>query len=320
METNSKDTLSWLHGLEELLAFTGSNSRDYVHFYLSLNYADDPYAPLKRLISHANENIDNTLDFARAITFILSAFESISTDSDKELNLTEWSKISQLMNPREDLFLKLNKYFRNYTSNDDVAVISDAFSRSQVRSKVWLVQELSTIQEKFNNILIIASWFGQLVKTFENYIDFDTVRCMDIDKNACNTSDTIFNFDNIENYKVKSSSMDINIVQLHKNGYELDLENFSTRKVVKEKFLPNLIINTSSEHMTEEWFNQIRFKEMESNPIIAIQSNNLFEIPEHVNCVHSVDHMKKKFPMKEILFEGELQLKGYKRFMLIGRP
>ena len=30
--------------------------------------------------------------------------------------------------------------------------------------------------------------------------------------------------------------------------------------------------------------------------------------------------MKKIFPMEEVLYEGELQLKGYKRVMLIGRP
>ena len=72
--------------------------------------------------------------------------------------------------------------------------------------------------------------------------------------------------------------------------------------------------------MTEEWYNQIRFKSLESDPIVAIQSNNMFEVKEHINCVYSIDHMKKKFPMKEILFEGELQLKGYKRVMLIGKP
>jgi len=72
--------------------------------------------------------------------------------------------------------------------------------------------------------------------------------------------------------------------------------------------------------MTETWFDAIRFKEVESNPIVVIQSNNLFDIEEHVNCVYSIDHMKKKFPMREILYEGELQLQGYKRIMLIGRP
>ena len=81
-----------------------------------------------------------------------------------------------------------------------------------------------------------------------------------------------------------------------------------------------MVINTSAEHMTEDWFHQLRFKNLESNPIVAIQSNNMFDGDGHINCVYSSDHMKKKFPMKEVLFEGELQLKGYKRVMLIGRP
>jgi hypothetical protein len=146
------------------------------------------------------------------------------------------------------------------------------------------------------------------------------MRIVEVDKSACETSDYIFNLSNLENYKVKSVFADINNLTLHKNGYEWEVRNFREETGYNEKFLPNLIINTSAEHMSEEWYNQIRFKNIESNPIVAIQSNNLFDIPEHINCVHSVDHMKKKFPMREILFEGELQLKGYKRVMLIGRP
>jgi hypothetical protein len=33
-----------------------------------------------------------------------------------------------------------------------------------------------------------------------------------------------------------------------------------------------------------------------------------------------MSEMKKKFPMTRLLYEGVLQLTGYKRFMLIGRP
>jgi len=130
----------------------------------------------------------------------------------------------------------------------------------------------------------------------------------------------VFNLSNLENYKVKSILADINNLILHKNGYEWEVKNFKDDTAFLEKFTPNLIINTSAEHMTEEWYNQIRFKGLESDPIVAIQSNNMFEVTEHINCVYSIDHMKKKFPMREILFEGELQLKGYKRVMLIGRP
>ena len=60
--------------------------------------------------------------------------------------------------------------------------------------------------------------------------------------------------------------------------------------------------------MDEQWFYNIK-----QNSIIAIQSNNLFDIEEHVNCVTSVDAMKKKFKLSEILYEGELELPGYKK-------
>jgi len=202
----------------------------------------------------------------------------------------------------------------------DQSIIHDAMSRSQMKSKIWLVDELIKIKPAFSNVAVMAGWFGQLKFIFDNKLSFEKMRIIELDKVACEVSDYIFNLPELENYRVKSVCVDINNLTLHKNGYEWDVENFKDGTKYGEKFLPDLIINTSAEHMTEEWFHQIRFKELESNPIVAIQSNNLFDIPEHINCVHSVDHMKKKFPMKEILFEGELQLKGYKRVMLIGRP
>lgn len=205
-------------------------------------------------------------------------------------------------------------------SNIERTVINDAFSRSQIRSKVWLINELLSIDYNYDNILVMAGWFGQLKAIYEKQCTYAKMRILEIDKFACETSDYVFNLSNLENYKVKSVNADINNLVLHKNGYEWDVENFRDGTKYSEKFLPNLIINTSAEHMKEDWFFQIKFKELETDPIVAIQSNNLFDIDEHINCVHSVEHMKKKFPMREILYQGELQLKGYKRVMLIGRP
>ena len=217
----------------------------------------------------------------------------------------------------DKIFRGINNLFK---SDADRNAINDAFSRSQIKSKLWLVEELFNIDPNYDNVLVMAGWFGQLKGIYEKKLLYAKMRILEIDKFACETSDYVFNLSNLENYKVKSVNADINNLTLHKNGYEWDVENFKEGTKYSEKFLPNLIINTSAEHMTDEWYKQIRFKDMESNPIVAIQSNNLFDIPEHINCVHSVDHMKKKFPMREILFEGELQLKGYKRVMLIGRP
>jgi hypothetical protein len=219
--------------------------------------------------------------------------------------------------PKDKIFRGLASYIKN---NEEKDAIHDALSRSQMKSKIWLVEELAKIDTNYNNVAVMAGWFGQLKAIYEKKCTYAKMRIVELDKEACETSDYIFNLSNLENYKVKSVNADINNLILHKNGYEWDVENFKEVSKYTEKFLPDLIINTSAEHMTEEWYNQIRFKELESNPIVVLQSNNMFDGEGHINCVHSIDHMKKKFPMKEILFEGELQLKGYKRVMLIGRP
>lgn len=323
METSSKDVLSWLHGLEDFLLFIEqTESAEYVHNFLNLNYSDDKYNTLKKLILTANSKVQPD-EFSKSLTFLLKAFKSIATDSNERIDLDEWTKIAKLVFPDEKIFFQLHRYFRHKDSN--VEIISDAFSRGQVQSKIWLVTELEKVRLTLSNpvykqVLLLAGWYGQLKSLYDKKLTYRKMRILDMDRTACEISDSVFNLYDLEDYKVKSVCADINDLKLYKNGFEFDIENFSTGKVITEKFLPDLIINTSAEHMNEDWFNQIRFKELDGDPIVAIQSNNLFEVPEHINCVHGVDHMRKKFPMREILFEGELQLKGYKRVMLIGRP
>ena len=228
---------------------------------------------------------------------------------------TQLARLDQQF-PNDSIFRGIMSYLK---LNLDSSALQDAFSRSQIKSKIWLIQELANLNLPYHNVLIMAGWFGQLKTIYNQKLAYRKMRVLELDRAACETSDYVFNLSNLDNHKVKSVCADINQLTLHKNGYEWSVENFRDGTTYREKFLPTLIINTSAEHMTEEWFHQLRFKQVDSDPIVAIQSNNLFDIPEHVNCVHSVDHMMKKFPMREILFAGELQLKGYKRVMLIGR-
>ena len=259
---------------------------------------------------------NNEVEFTRNIVKIL--------DSDNvEIALLNYylTTVSE-RNEEDKIFRSINTYRKTH---DDYSPIHDAMSRSQIRSKIWLINELDTVRLQltdtaYYNVLVIAGWFGQLRSIYDRKLTYRKMRFLDIDKSACETSDYIFNLSSLDNYKVKSICADINNVVLYKNGYEWDVENFKENSKFTEKFSPDLIINTSAEHMNEDWYHQIRFKELESNPIVAIQSNNMFDGEGHVNCVHSVNHMKKKFPMKEVLYEGELQLKGYKRVMIIGRP
>jgi len=259
---------------------------------------------------------DNEVEFTRNIVKILDS------DNVEMALLNYYLTTVGERNEEDKIFRSINTYRKTH---DDYSPIHDAMSRSQIRSKIWLIDELAKIKDTvplgcFYNILILAGWFGQLRSIYDKKLTYRKMRFLDIDRSACQTSDYIFNLSDLENYKVKAVCADVNQLNLHKNGYEWEVENFKENTKYIEKYLPDLIVNTSAEHMTEEWFHQIRFKEMESDPIVAIQSNNMFDGEGHINCVYSVDHMKKKFPMKEVLYEGELQLKGYKRVMIIGRP
>jgi hypothetical protein len=305
------DVVQCLHGLELFFEFQQEHElSEHLHEYVSQYYSKDPYPAFKRIITFYKNKLTTEEDFQKSLNFAVQAIK-------KEIDIIDLISCLLRIWPDNEFLKSLHKYGRTV---GNLSVLIDLLSKSQVQSKIWLVTELAKIKTDFKNILILAGWYGQLIKYFNN-ITFDKIKNVELDRTACLISDAVINLKLIQDYKVKSVYADINELILTKKGYELQIENFKNLEQQKfsERFLPDLIINTSSEHMSEEWFNTVRFKELESDPIVVIQSNNLFDIEEHVNCVHSIVHMKKKFPMREILYEGELQLQGYKRMMLIGR-
>lgn len=329
METSGKDTLSWLHGLEDFLKFTDNkDAEDYVRLFLNLNYADDPFFPLKKLLILSQKLNLNEEEYNRSISLFLNSFKAISTDLTSELDLVEWNKVAMTIFPDNDLFSILHKYFRNDQNN--LESISDAFSRGQVQSKIWLVKELEKVGTHFDTVYHLGGWFGQLTWYLNNHITFDKYRNFDIDIDACKISDYVVNLNYLENFKAKSvrlglplwddSDEERNMNWITRTGCEYEIKNYSNGNVFREKTQPDLIINTSAEHMPSIWFDKFVNRPQSTDPLFVIQTNNLFDANGHVNCVHSVDHMIKKFNMSRIEYAGELQLHGYKRFMLIGRP
>jgi hypothetical protein len=277
-------SVHWLHGLEDYFEFAGDDkSNQFVKFLLKLLYADNP--TIKTTDSSSMEEFIYTL-----------------------------RKFSQ-----SDILDILYKYYRQ---EQDSSVLQDAFSRGQVQSKVWLVRELAKTKTEFDMVFVLAGWFGQLTHYFDiGGINYTKARIMDIDPVACGISDNIFNASRLIDYKVKSVEYDITDPdKLYHSGLEYVVKNYQTGTNFTEKTIPDLIINTSAEHFSEDWFHKFVVKNFNTDPLYVIQSNNLFAVQEHVNCVHSIEHMLKKFPMTRLEYSGELQLKGYKRFMLIGRP
>ena len=56
-----------------------------------------------------------------------------------------------------------------------------------------------------------------------------------------------------------------------------------------------------------------------SDRLIILQNNDWFENDQHNNSVNDLAEFAKMYPMRELLFSGELDCTLYKRFMLIGR-
>ena len=316
MSEKQSSTIEWLYGLEDYFDFAGNaEAAEYIRNIVTIFYADNPAAALKKLCVTAFETTDDSEKFSKIINLYFTALQ-------KDFTLLELASNARILFPKEKIFNAIHMYDR---TNPGSVVLNDALSRSQIKSKIWLIEELENVRQKlpdpvYKQVAVFAGWYGQLKSVYDKRLTYRKMRIVELDRLACETSDYIFNLSELENYKVKAVDANINELTLHKNGYEWDVENFKENTKYSEKFLPNLIINTSAEHMSTEWFDQIRFKQLASDPIVAIQSNNYFEVEDHINCVHSIDHMKKKFPMREIYYEGELQLKGYKRVMLIGKP
>ena len=356
--SESVGSAEFLLGVEEYLKYLNEDrTADMIHAFAKCLQQDEKILPLvqtflKYLTSELPESLKDLSDLCHNInkssadlevyrallayvskTLKANGLEDLGIETGKILRSVDqtdlYKFIVKTILAKLDRQFPSDKIFRGISTYNklelDPDALTDALSRSQIKSKIWLVEELEIVRQKlpepvYKHVAIFAGWYGQLKSIYDKKLTYRKIRNVEIDRNACEASDYIFNLPELENYKVKSINANINDLTLHKNGYEWDVENFREGTKYSEKFLPDLIINTSAEHMTEEWYNQIRFKNMDSNPIVAIQSNNLFDISDHINCVHSVDHMKKKFPMREVLYEGELQLKGYKRVMLIGRP
>ena len=192
-----------------------------------------------------------------------------------------------------DLFKNIMNEARN---NPDLL---DSFSPNQFKSKENLINHIKklNILNSESEIVIFGCWYGSiLIPAFYNEVK--RITAIDIDDNAIGIAkNRIFkNYDKID-FIVNDAFV---------------WANKSSR--IKST---NLIINTSCEHM----------QPMKNLPILnninsyfAFQSNNMFDIETHINCVNSIEEFKKQLPSKaKILIEDQIEEDRGIRFTLIGQ-
>ena len=188
----------------------------------------------------------------------------------------------------------------------------DYLSEGQLSSKCWLVDELLRLNLDLGTVFICAGWYGSLATLlFESGIKLDKIRSFDRDSECAWMADTINRPWVIDGWKFKASTLDI-MTMTYPTTYTTTRWNGTTLELTE---MPNTIINTSCEHIDDfdGWFDGIP-----SGKLVVLQNNNYHEISDHVNCVDSLADFDLQSPLTSVLFEGELSLPEYTRYMRIG--
>ena len=183
-------------------------------------------------------------------------------------------------------------------NNYDIKTLMDSISPSQMESKHWLVDNLPIFKNDID-IQLYGGWYGYpMIELLLNQLNVRKITNLDIDEQA--------------------------ILLCQRFSNEKDLKDSVVQKVYDVN-LPyvkdpnaNLVINTSSEHM-QNMKDIINKKEYQKDCCFAIQSNNMFHIHDHINCVNSVDELVEKSGIQKIHYSGTLEMpNGYERYMVIG--
>ena len=172
----------------------------------------------------------------------------------------------------------------------------DAFWSGQLKSKEWLITNLTPFIDKSVTVDIHGGWVGVLASMmFQSTVGdkYGHIRSIDIDP-ECEIVATSMN--KIEEIAGRFAAVTADMCAISSNT--------------------DIIINTSCEHITQNEYD-VWLKALPSNSLIVLQSNN-YEIDEHVRPINSLEGFKKQSNIN-VMWEGELVLPLYTRYMLIGK-
>ena len=224
----------------------------------------------------------------------------------------------------EDNIWKLWPVLKRYTDTqfvdafkslhiNEVEYQTDCFSRGQLQSKLWLITELTKLNKSLGTVYLCAGWYSTLATMlFESNINVDKVRSFDVDPSCVYIAETMNKRWLLEDWKFKATTKDIHDINFTMHNYKTYNSKGESSDIVES---PDTIINTSCEHIKDfdSWYSKIP-----ANKLVILQSNNYFEIEDHINCSKSLEDFSETAPMQKVLFEGYLDLNKYLRYMKIG--
>ena len=172
----------------------------------------------------------------------------------------------------------------------------DSFSPNQFKSKEKLINHVRDMKilKSTSEIVIFGGWYGSiLIPAFK---EVKQITLIDKDKDVVSISkNRLFTHYN-------------NVDFISKDVFEWAPDSSRIKKC-------NLIINTSCEHMTS-----MKKLNLETKAYFAYQSNNMYDIEGHINCVSSIEEFKYQLPNNaKVMIEDKIIDERGTRFLLIGK-
>jgi hypothetical protein len=177
-----------------------------------------------------------------------------------------------------------------------------------------MVEQLSEIyQDQYlGTVAHYGGWYATVAQNIFEQFRVKNYYNLEVDPDCIEISDD-FNYEQTVGWKFKSTVQNVNdIVWKDNNSFDIKIKNLANN-MVTTNVKPDLIINTSCEHMNEDWYNAIP-----TGTVVCLQTNDYFENEQHINCCRDLADAIAKYPMTEIYYSGEIDTQLYKRFMIIG--
>ena len=275
-----------IYGLEKYFNFIGTKLKEsFIRHLIDLQHNETENLPwvLKEVFRFDYENLPETGREDR-----LNTYTSISVN--KNLNIESTVQLLSNAFPNDEFCTKL----LNLQLAGEEALLASIFSRTQVLSKIWIGETIAKFYNNFENVLLIGGWTTHHTLFLKN-IKIKNLFSIDIDS-SINKTAYVFNPNVIIDNKDILNSFDNN-----------------NNILINEKIQDfDLVINTSAEHMTLDWYNKIK-----PGTIVLIQSNNMDD-PDHINKSIHLGEFLRKYPTSKTFYRGEINFDSYSRFMIFG--
>ena len=174
--------------------------------------------------------------------------------------------------------------------------LAGSFTHDLVASKVWLLTELARIAPQVGTIYVLGSWYGNLgvLLALDPVVKYKQLINVETDQKFLQASKRIHNYLGMDNTEYMLA--DANTIDYRQLGPD------------------GVVINTSLTDMPgQAWFDNIP-----SGTLVVMQSRD----HDPGNEAHSTQDIIDRYPLTEIIYDGELKLADpeteYTRYMVIG--